>query len=154
MAAKTKCTDLSVRKLTPKDAWAYKQIAFGEDLFRYCNFFVASTLEEAEKRIQQNNTNYQTLYGLFTKSNRLVAVFLLSADDAENAVIVHYFVGERYRGNGYACAGLKLLSGELEYNTFRFEVRKKNESCIRVMEKLGAEFERSDKRHFYYAYYC
>ncbi len=136
---KKKRTDFSVRELTTADAYNYSKIAAGTDLHKYAKFFEASTLDEARKRIVQSSNRYESLYGLFTKAKRLVAVFYVS-EDIDNTAIVHYFVGEQYYGNNYAIKGIRCLSDVLSgiYSCFHFEINKENVHSINVQNKLGS----------------
>lgn len=154
MGKKTKRAELTVRQLVDSDAWVYKQIAWGEAVSTFCSFFLAETIDDARKKIAENNRNHQRLYGLFNKSNRLLAAFLVSDDVTTPSAVVHYFVGERYRGNGYAVSGIYLLSELLffEYERFSFEVRNNNAASIRVMEKIEAEMTRESKTMKYFVY--
>lgn len=141
---------LTIRALTARDANAYFQIAREDpDMMRFTNFFVVNSIDEAKKKIVSYTSHNEAVYGLFTKSNRLVAVFDVNDDfnddgDVDGAV-VHYFVGRKYRGNNYAYRGIKKLAVELahEYIKFKFEVRKVNHASIAVQEKLGSEIDKT-----------
>ena len=141
---------LSIRALTARDAYQYFQIAREDpDMMRFTNFFVVNSIDEAKKKIVSYTSHNEAVYGLFTKSNRLVAVFDVNDDfnddgDVDGAV-VHYFVGQKYRGNNYAYRGIKKLAVELahEYIKFKFEVRKVNHASIAVQEKLGSEIDKT-----------
>lgn len=141
---------LSIRALTARDAYQYFQIAQEDpDMMRFTNFFVVNSIDEAKKKIVSYTSHNEAVYGLFTKSNRLVAVFDVNDDfnddgDVDGAV-VHYFVGRKYRGNNYAYRGIKKLAVELahEYIKFKFEVRKTNHASIAVQAKLGSEMDTS-----------
>ncbi len=141
---------LTIRALTSKDANAYFQIAQEDsEMKRFTNFFVVNSIDEAKKKIVSYTSHNEAVYGLFTKSNRLVAVFDVNDDfnddgDVDGAV-VHYFVGRKYRGNNYAYRGIKKLAVELahEYIKFKFEVRKTNHASIAVQAKLGSEMDTS-----------
>ncbi len=141
---------LTIRALTARDANAYFQIAQEDpEMMRFTKFFVVKSIEEARKKIVSYTTNYEVVYGLFTKSNRLVAVFDVNDDfDEDGAIdgaVVHYFVGRKYRGNNYAYRGIKKLAVELahEYIKFKFEVRKTNHASRAVQAKLGSEIDTS-----------
>ena len=141
---------LTIRALTSKDANAYFQIAQEDsEMKRFTNFFVVNSIDEAKKKIVSYTSHNEAVYGLFTKSNRLVAVFDVNDDfnddgDVDGAV-VHYFVGRKYRGNNYAYRGIKKLAVELahEHIKFKFEVRKTNHASIAVQAKLGSEMDTS-----------
>lgn len=141
---------LTIRVLTTRDANSYFQIAReDEDLKRYARFFIVSSIDEAKKKIVSYTSHNEAVYGLFTKSNRLVAVFDVNDDfnddgDVDGAV-VHYFVGRKYRGNNYAYRGIKKLAVELahKYIKFKFEVRKTNHASLAVQAKLGSEMDTS-----------
>ena len=141
---------LSIRALTARDAYQYFQIAQEDpDMMRFTKFFVVNSIDEAKKKIVSYTSHNEAVYGLFTKSNRLVAVFDVNDDfnddgDVDGAV-VHYFVGRKYRGNNYAYRGIKKLAVELahEYIKFKFEVRKTNHASIAVQAKLGSEMDTS-----------
>lgn len=141
---------LTIRVLTTRDANSYFQIAQEDpDMMRFTNFFVVNSIDEAKKKIVSYTSHNEAVYGLFTKSNRLVAVFDVNDDfnddgDVDGAV-VHYFVGRKYRGNNYAYRGIKKLAVELahEYIKFKFEVRKTNHASIAVQAKLGSEIDTS-----------
>lgn len=148
--AKSNKDGLSIRALTARDAYQYFQIAReDEDLKRYARFFIVSSIDEAKKKIVSYTSHNEAVYGLFTKSNRLVAVFDVNDDfnddgDVDGAV-VHYFVGRKYRGNNYAYRGIKKLAVELahKYIKFKFEVRKTNHASLAVQAKLGSEIDAS-----------
>ena len=139
---------LTIRVLTTRDANSYFQIAQEDsEMVRFTKFFVVNSIEEAKKKIVSYTSHNEAVYGLFTKSNRLVAVFDVNDDfnddgDVDGAV-VHYFVGRKYRGNNYAYRGIKKLAVELahEYIKFKFEVRKTNHASIAVQAKLGSEID-------------
>lgn len=165
-AKKIKRTDLSVRQLTEADAHVYLQISqcdSTDTLHKFVSFLEAHTLEEAKRRIVTYNKQYEKLYGLFTKSNRLVAVFNISdgvkehnADDIDSkGATVHFFVGKRYIGNNYAVLGLQELAKELRdtYEYFYFEIKKSNSASLAVQEHLGSELVRDGSKHKYYKYY-
>ena len=141
---------LTIRVLTTRDANSYFQIAQEDpDMMRFTNFFVVNSIDEAKKKIVSYTSHNEAVYGLFTKSNRLVAVFDVNDDfnddgDVDGAV-VHYFVGRKYRGNNSAYRGIKKLAVELahEYIKFKFEVRKTNHASIAVQAKLGSEIDTS-----------
>lgn len=141
---------LSIRALTARDAYQYFQITQEDpDMMRFTKFFVVNSIDEAKKKIVSYTSHNEAVYGLFTKSNRLVAVFDVNDDfnddgDVDGAV-VHYFVGRKYRGNNYAYRGIKKLAVELahEYIKFKFEVRKTNHASIAVQAKLGSEMDTS-----------
>ena len=141
---------LSIRALTARDAYQYFQIAQEDpDMMRFTKFFVVNSIDEAKKKIVSYTSHNEAVYGLFTKSNRLVAVFDVNDDfnddgDIDGAVI-HYFEGRKYRGNNYAYRGIKKLAVELahEYLKFKFEVRKANHASIAVQEKLGSEIDKA-----------
>ncbi len=141
---------LTIRALTARDANAYFQIAQEDpEMMRFTKFFVVNSIDEAKKKIVSYTSHNEAVYGLFTKSNRLVAVFDVNDDfnddgDVDGAV-VHYFVGRKYRGNNYAYRGIKKLAVELahEYIKFKFEVRKTNHASIAVQAKLGSEIDTS-----------
>lgn len=137
---KKKGTNLFVRELTLSDAHSYSRISTGSYLHKYANFFEAYSLEEAQNRIRRSTNNYERLYGLFTKSNRLVAVFDVS-DGMDGDATVHYFVGERYYGKGYAAIGIQKLSALLsdKYSHFHFEVDKDNTYSTNVQKQIGAQ---------------
>lgn len=141
---------LSIRLLTTKDANSYFQIAQeDEDLKRYARFFIVSSIDEAKKKIVSYTSHNEAVYGLFTKSNRLVAVFDVNDNfdetGAVDGAIVHYFVGKKYRGNNYAYRGIKKLASELaqEYLKLKFEIRKTNHASLAVQAKLGSEMDTS-----------
>ena len=141
---------LTIRVLTTRDANAYFQIAReDEELKCYASFFVVNSIEEAQKKIVSYTSNYETVYGLFSKSNRLVAVFDvnddISKDGTVNSAIVHYFVGRKYRGNNYACRGIKKLAVELahEYIKFKFEVCNSNHASLEVQSQLGSTIDKT-----------
>lgn len=136
---KKKRTDLFVRELTESDAHSYSQISAGDDLHRYVCFLEASGLDEAEERIRRCTTQYEKLYGLFTKANSLVAIFDVS-DDIDHGATVHYFVGERHYGNNYAVHGIQHLVKYLydHYSHFHFEVSEDNIYSLNVQAKLGS----------------
>lgn len=141
---------LSIRVLTTRDANSYFQIAQEDsEMMRFTKFFVVNSIDEARKKIVSYTSHNEAVYGLFTKSNRLVAVFDVNDDfnddgDVDGAV-VHYFVGRKYRGNNYAYRGIKKLAVELahEYIKFKFEVRKTNHASLAVQAKLGSEMDTS-----------
>lgn len=141
---------LSIRVLTTRDANSYFQIAQEDsEMMRFTKFFVVNSIDEAKKKIVSYTSHNEAVYGLFTKSNRLVAVFDVNDDfnddgDVDGAV-VHYFVGRKYRGNNYAYRGIKKLAVELahEYIKFKFEVRKTNHASLAVQAKLGSEMDTS-----------
>lgn len=141
---------LSIRVLTTRDANSYFQIAQEDsEMMRFTNFFVVNSIEEAKKKIVSYTSHNEAVYGLFTKSNRLVAVFDVNDDFNEDGdidgAVVHYFVGRKYRGNNYAYRGIKKLAVELahEYIKFKFEVRKTNHASRAVQAKLGSEIDTS-----------
>lgn len=141
---------LTIRALTAKDANAYFQIAQEDsEMRRFTNFFVVNSIDEAKKKIVSYTSHNEVVYGLFTKSNRLVAVFDVNDDFDDNGnidgAVVHYFVGRKYRGNNYAYRGIKKLAVELanEYMKFKFEVRKSNHASTAVQAKLGSEIDTS-----------
>lgn len=141
---------LSIRLLTTKDANSYFQIAQeDEDLKRYARFFIVSSIDEAKKKIVSYTSHNEAVYGLFTKSNRLVAVFDVNDNfdetGAVDGAIVHYFVGKKYRGNNYAYRGIKKLASELaqEYLKLKFEIRKTNHASLGVQAKLGSTIDES-----------
>ena len=149
---KTKSNEdgLSIRLLTTKDANSYFQIAQeDEDLKRYARFFIVSSIDEAKKKIVSYTSHNEAVYGLFTKSNRLVAVFDVNDNfdetGAVDGAIVHYFVGKKYRGNNYAYRGIKKLASELaqEYLKLKFEIRKTNHASLGVQAKLGSTIDES-----------
>lgn len=141
---------LSIRVLTTRDANSYFQIAQEDsEMMRFTKFFVVNSIDEAKKKIVSYTSHNEAVYGLFTKSNRLVAVFDVNDDfnddgDVDGAV-VHYFVGRKYRGSNYAYRGIKKLAVELahEYIKFKFEVRKTNHASLAVQAKLGSEIDAS-----------
>lgn len=139
---------LSIRALTARDAYQYFQIAQEDsDMMRFTKFFVVNSIDEAKKKIVSYTSHNEAVYGLFTKSNRLVAVFDVNDDFNDDGnvdgAVVHYFVGRKYRGNNYAYRGIKKLAVELahEYIKFKFEVRKTNHASIAVQAKLGSEMD-------------
>lgn len=141
---------LTIRVLTTRDANSYFQIAReDEDLKRYARFFIVSSIDEAKKKIVSYTSHNEAVYGLFTKSNRLVAVFDVNDDFNDDGnvdgAVVHYFVGRKYRGNNYAYRGIKKLAVELahEYIKFKFEVRKTNHASLAVQAKLGSKMDTS-----------
>lgn len=141
---------LTIRALTAKDANAYFQIAQEDsEMKRFTKFFVVNSIDEAKKKIVSYTSHNEVVYGLFTKSNRLVAVFDVNDDFDDNGnidgAVVHYFVGRKYRGNNYAYRGIKKLAIELahEYLKFKFEVRKTNYASTAVQAKLGSEIDTS-----------
>ena len=158
---------LTIRVLTTRDANSYFQIAReDEDLKRYARFFIVSSIDEAKKKgvvldlellssqlsipvIACSARYNEAIYGLFTKSNRLVAVFDVNDNfdetGAVDGAIVHYFVGKKYRGNNYAYRGIKKLASELaqEYLKLKFEIRKTNHASLAVQAKLGSEMDTS-----------
>lgn len=141
---------LTIRALTSKDANAYFQIAQKDsEMERFTKFFVVNSIDEAKKKIVSYTSHNEVVYGLFTKSNRLVAVFDVNDDFDDNGnidgAVVHYFVGRKYRGNNYAYRGIKKLAVELahEYLNFKFEVRKTNYASRAVQAKLGSEIDTS-----------
>lgn len=141
---------LSIRVLTTRDANSYFQIAQEDsEMMRFTKFFVVNSIEEAKKKIVSYTSHNEAVYGLFTKSNRLVAVFDVNDDFNEDGdidgAVVHYFVGRKYRGNNYAYRGIKKLAVELahEYIKFKFEVRKTNHASRAVQAKLGSEIDTS-----------
>lgn len=141
---------LTIRVLTTRDANSYFQIAQEDsEMMRFTNFFVVNSIEEAKKKIVSYTSHNEAVYGLFTKSNRLVAVFDVNDDFNEDGdidgAVVHYFVGRKYRGNNYAYRGIKKLAVELahEYIKFKFEVRKTNHASRAVQAKLGSEIDTS-----------
>lgn len=141
---------LSIRALTARDAYQYFQIAReDEDLKRYARFFIVSSIDEAKKKIVSYTSHNEAVYGLFTKSNRLVAVFDVNDNfdetGAVDGAIVHYFVGKKYRGNNYAYRGIKKLASELaqEYLKLKFEIRKTNHASLGVQAKLGSTIDES-----------
>lgn len=141
MKKKQKRTNLFVRELTIKDAHSYSKISTGDNLHSFTPFFEAYTIEEARKRIENYITKYEKLYGLFTKANRLVAVFnVIDAVDSSRDATVHYFVGEQYYGNNYAAIGITLLSELLagKYSHFYFEIDVDNTHSINVQKKIGS----------------
>lgn len=138
-------TDLSVRKLTIKDANSYYAISKGVSLHKYANFFEANSLKEAKQRIQACCDNpYENMYGLFAKS-KLVAVYLViqeaCEDTGDDGAIVHCFVGERYFGNNFASQGICQLKDLLcnVYSHFHFEIENTNRASLRIPSKIGAE---------------
>lgn len=141
---------LSIRVLTTRDANSYFQIAQEDsEMMRFTKFFVVNSIDEAKKKIVSYTSHNEAVYGLFTKSNRLVAVFDVNDDfnddgDVDGAV-VHYFVGRKYRGNNYAYRGIKKFAVELahKYIKFKFEVRKTNHASLAVQAKLGSEMDTS-----------
>lgn len=141
---------LTIRVLTTRDANSYFQIAQEDsEMMRFTKFFVVNSIEEAKKKIVSYTSHNEAVYGLFTKSNRLVAVFDvnddINEDGAIDGAVVHYFVGRKYRGNNYAYRGIKKLAVELahEYIKFKFEVRKTNHASRAVQAKLGSEIDTS-----------
>ena len=160
--AKTKRTKngLTVRKLTIGDAYAYFQIANDASLYRYTNFFMASSLSEARSRIEKFTSHYENLYGLFNKANRLVAVFDVVSnsvedfDDDVRTANVSYFVGKCFRGRGLASTGIKLLAKELEsqYDLFVFEIQSTNKYSIGVQETLGSEKHANSENYVFFTY--
>ena len=148
--AKSNKDGLSIRVLTTRDANSYFQIAQEDsEMMRFTKFFVVNSIDEAKKKIVSYTSHNEAVYGLFTKSNRLVAVFDVNDDfnddgDVDGAV-VHYFVGRKYRGNNYAYRGIKKLAVELahKYIKFKFEVRKANHASLAVQAKLGSEMDTS-----------
>ena len=148
--AKSNKDGLSIRVLTTRDANSYFQIAQEDsEMMRFTKFFVVNSIDEAKKKIVSYTSHNEAVYGLFTKSNRLVAVFDVNDDfnddgDVDGAV-VHYFVGRKYRGNNYAYRGIKKLAVELahEYTKFKFEVPKTNHASLAVQAKLGSEMDTS-----------
>lgn len=141
---------LTIRALTARDAYQYFQIAQeDEDLKRYARFFIVSSIDEAKKKIVSYTSHNEAVYGLFTKSNRLVAVFDVNDNfdetGAVDGAIVHYFVGKKYRGNNYAYRGIKKLASELaqEYLKLKFEIRKTNHASLGVQAKLGSTIDES-----------
>ena len=148
--AKSNKDGLSIRVLTTRDANSYFQIAQEDsEMMRFTKFFVVNSIDEAKKKIVSYTSHNEAVYGLFTKSNRLVAVFDVNDDfnddgDVDGAV-VHYFVGRKYRGNNYAYRGIKKLAVELahKYIKFKFEVRKTNHASLAVQAKLGSEMDTS-----------
>lgn len=148
--AKSNKDGLSIRVLTTRDANSYFQIAQEDsEMMRFTKFFVVNSIDEAKKKIVSYTSHNEAVYGLFTKSNRLVAVFDVNDDfnddgDVDGAV-VHYFVGRKYRGNNYAYRGIKKLAVELahKYIKFKFEVRKTNHASLAVQAKLGSEIDAS-----------
>lgn len=135
---KNKRTDLFVRELTTTDAYAYSRIANDDSLHQYAPFLEALNIKEAQSRIKSYSSEYEKLYGLFTKSNRLVAVFDVTSDT--DFATISYFVGEKYRGNNYALTGIKYLINLLSnvFSKFLFEVSKTNIPSLIVQEKLGS----------------
>lgn len=160
MKKNKKRTDLLVRELTIADAHGYYQIAKGDFLNKFANFFSAGSIDEAKQRIIQMSSYYEKLYGLFS-NNRLAAVFDVSQDTQENGetdgAIIHCFVGEKYHGRGYAAYGIKTLTNFFpEYSYFIFEVNKNNSTCLNMLHKLQlVEFFKSNKNTVYrYFKYC
>lgn len=136
---------LTIRTLTTKDANSYFQIAQEDsELKKFANFFIVTSIDEAKNKISSYTSHYEILYGLFTKSNRLVAVFDVNDDFNEDGSVtsatIHYFVGKNYRGNNYAYRGIRKLEQELShiYKNFKFEIRKNNDASISVQKKLGS----------------
>lgn len=145
--SKKKRMELSIRELTVADAYAYSRIANDSYLHRYACFFEASSIEDACRKISS-----YSLYGLFTKANRLVAVFDVTSD--EDIATVSYFVGEKYRGNNYAFNGIQYLVNLLSdsFSKFIFEVSKTNIPSLRVQEKLGSKEFSSTKNYLTFLY--
>lgn len=156
MNKKKKRTDIFVRELNQDDAYKYSMIANGNkdlSLHLYTRFFEASTIKEAERRIKSYTTKYEKLYGLFTKANRLVAVFNV-IDDVDMKATVHYFVGKQFRGHGYATLGIQLLAELLadQYSDFYFEIDEQNLASLSVQKKLGSQKVRYSNYFFGFAY--
>lgn len=145
---------LCVRELRSDDAYAYSKIAYGETLHQYASFFEARTISEAQKRITENTNHYERIYGLFSKSNTLLGVFIVS-ERSDNSATVHYFVGEKHRGKSFASRGLKLLAQQLafegKYAFLFFEIRKTNTSSLAVQQKLGST---KTSENANYAFFC
>lgn len=163
MKTKTKkrSTDLFVRELEPvqRDAEAYKKIAHGEGLHTYASFLEANTYDKALERIQNAKRSInETMYGLFNKANRLVAVFLVHdtciEGEPERQATVHYFVAESFQRRGYCVRGLEILADMLcdVFDSFIFEIRKKNIASIRVQESLGSVVEGEAKNFIFFKY--
>lgn len=148
-----KRTDMFVRELGVDDAPLYVKIAHDEQISMYTSFFFADTTDAAKKCIRSNTTQYCRIYGLFTKANRLVGVYTVE-DDALGGATVCYMIGERYRGQGYASKGIRLLAEVYSavYQYFSFSIRKSNLASIRVQECLGSELVEETSKHLFYKF--
>lgn len=151
MKKRLKKDALSIRKLNSEDAYLYSQIAYGERLHNYACFFEAHSIEDARRKIADFSNQYDTAYGLFTKGNRLVAVYVV-CEQSDNSATVHYFVGERYWGNHYASRGIELLTNVLheQYDFLIFEIRKSNIASLKVQKRIGSELFSSNSKYSFF----
>ncbi len=152
MVKKKKLVELSIRQLTVKDAYRYYKIASAEDLGEFMFFFSADSIEVAKKKISQSNNRYEKLFGLFTKANRLVAVFDVNDDVGDFGATVNYFVAKQFRGNHYATIGIQMLYDMLDYTHFTFEVHKANHYSLAVQKQLGSTIHHLEKDYIVFSY--
>ncbi len=130
-------TEMFVREIGLSDRVGYLRISRLEDIGDYVSFMAADSLQEATERIEHYQRMHNTkLYGLFSKSNRLIGVMDAVHYPGDNYATVSYFIGKRYRGNGYAELAIKILFDTLDVDELHFEVHELNSASHRVQQKL------------------
>lgn len=141
-----------LRELLPNDSDDYFLISPTTDaiLMKYASFFATNSPKKAKEFLTEHYfSNYSRLLGIFSSKNDSLIGALLVKQYYFNKNYLSYldlsfFISETYRGNGYITETLKSIidyySGKglfLEY--LKFVVDPKNDSCIKVMEKIQCE---------------
>lgn len=152
--------EVFLRKLSSADAEAYRKIAWGESIHTYVSFMEARTVEEAERIIRSNTNTYERIYGIYRKvNNQLVGAMIVSWFEPEKEVIVHYFIGEKFRKRGFAREAILVLSSFISESTtwnhekLVFEIRRTNYSSYMLQKSLGSHLAEETQRYWTFHYF-
>ena len=134
-------TNVTLKKIDECDLDKFYLIAKENRVKKFVKLFYPNDMQEAEKIIRMLSKNSDYLaFAILDKNQRLVGV--ISGERKGNEIIeVSYFIGSRYRKNGYCIEAITLYEKYLQENTsikeMQFQIDSSNKSSIDVMKRLN-----------------
>lgn len=151
---------LFIDTLKTENANSYFKIAKKSNtlLCRYTPFFIAYSQKHAIEIIQSYSGPYSYMYGIWKNDKTLIGAILYDHFFSCDFIAVSYFIGKKYRGNGYIVEAINGLTKNFSENPYdaditnlRFCINSDNNSSIRVQQKLNSiEIDSSSKETIKY----
>ena len=138
--------NLYLQELVSTEKYSYYEIASADDdfaLIEYVSFFKVTSINQAGKFITERYlSNVYKLIGIYrAKDDKLVGSILLDGNFYP-MLLVSYFIGKKYRMNGYMYEALKGLIDNFkstkEIKSLSFYVRSDNEPSIKLLDKWAS----------------
>lgn len=157
-AKKVKTKRVQLAKITMKDVPRVHELSLDEQNRKFLADEVFETEIQAKEVVKQLVQNHRTGASPLVWSVRLNGLHIGHVElvKIQNGFEVGYFIGEEFRGNGYAFRALKLFLQRLKATTDLKEVygicHLQNVASRKVLLKCGFTFEKTEREKMVFIY--